>query len=83
MEAWGYSVASMDKMILKLFEEYSRLLKARFSEDFAEIVSTDDYMPMPINNPDEYEKVMNVSWYTPDDAQEPRYVIISLERTPC
>ena len=73
MEGWGYSVASMDKMILKLFEEYSRMLKARFSEDFAELVSTDDYMPMPINNPDEYEKVMNVTWYTPDDEMEPMY----------
>src|SRR5205085_2530586 len=27
---------------------------------------TDDYMPMPIQNADEYEKVVNVSWYTPD-----------------
>lgn len=23
-------------------------------------------MPMPINNLDEYEKVVNVSWYTPE-----------------
>ncbi|GAB7343649.1 hypothetical protein MBLNU457_1641t1 [Dothideomycetes sp. NU457] len=73
MEAWGYSVVSMDKMILKLFEEYSRLLKAKCSEDFAELVSADDYMPMPINNPDDYEKVMNVSWYTPEDEQEPSF----------
>jgi len=74
MEAWDYSVASMDKLTLTLFEKYSELLKQRFSEDFAEIVSTDDYMPMPINNPDEYEKVLNVSWYTPDKDKEPRSV---------
>ena len=25
---------------------------------------------MPINNPDEYDKVVNVSWYTPDKERE-------------
>lgn len=34
------------------------------------IVSTDDYMPMPISNIDEYDKVVNVSWYTPDKSRE-------------
>ncbi|KAK4939117.1 Rab GTPase-binding exocyst subunit S15, partial [Elasticomyces elasticus] len=27
-------------------------------------------MPMPINNLDEYDKVVNVSWYTPDKDRE-------------
>lgn len=27
-------------------------------------------MPMPINNPDEYEKVVNVSWYAPEQEKE-------------
>ena len=32
-------------------------------------------MPMPINNLDEYEKVVNVSWYTPDKStNELRYI---------
>ena len=35
-----------------------------------QIVSTDDYMPMPINNLDEFEKVVNVSWYTPEKPPE-------------
>lgn len=30
---------------------------------------------MPINNPDEYDKVINVSWYTPDkDREQQKYV---------
>ena len=30
---------------------------------------------MPINNPDEYDKVINVSWYTPDkDRGQQKYV---------
>jgi exocyst complex component 6 len=32
----------------------------------AQIVSTDDYMPMPIATLEEYEKVVNVTWFTPD-----------------
>lgn len=31
-----------------------------------QIVSTDDYMPMQIQSADEYEKVVNVSWFTHD-----------------
>ncbi|RFN45108.1 hypothetical protein FIE12Z_10633 [Fusarium flagelliforme] len=64
MEGWGYAVATLDNFLLKLFDKYAELLKKRFSEDFQEIVSTDDYMPMAINNPEEYEKVVNVSWFS-------------------
>ena len=55
---------------MTLFEKYSQLLKRRFSEDFQEIVSTDDYMPMPINSAEEYEKVVTVSWYESDKTAE-------------
>ena len=66
MSSWEYPVSSLDGFLLRLFEKYAELLKRRFSDDFQEIVSTDDYMPMPINKLDEYDKVVNVSWYTPD-----------------
>ncbi|KAI9672435.1 MAG: hypothetical protein M1829_004514 [Trizodia sp. TS-e1964] len=70
MDGWGYSVKALDSFLLTLFEKYAELLKQKFSEDFHEIVSTDDYMPMPINNIEEYDKVVNVSWYTPDKTRE-------------
>jgi exocyst complex component 6 len=66
MDSWNYSVSSLNALVLTIFEQYAQLLKKRFSEDFQEIVSTDDYMPMPINSLDEYDKVINVSWYTPE-----------------
>ncbi|KAJ0315963.1 hypothetical protein COL5a_011768 [Colletotrichum fioriniae] len=59
MEGWGYSVSVLDNFLLTLFDKYAELLKRRFSEDFQEIVSTDDYMPMAINTREEYEKVVN------------------------
>ena len=70
MDAWGYTTASLNALLMTVFDKYSQLLKDRFSEDFQEIVSTDDYMPMPINTPDEYDKVVNVSWYTPDKSRD-------------
>ncbi|KAF2747738.1 exocyst complex subunit Sec15-like protein [Sporormia fimetaria CBS 119925] len=70
MEKWGYSVSAMNTLLLTLFEKYSELLKHRFAEDFLEIVSTDDYMPMPIKSLEEYDKVLSVSWYNPDKPRE-------------
>lgn len=70
MEGWGYSVTMLDNFLLTLFDTYADLLKRRFSEDFQEIVSTDDYMPMAINSAEEYEKVVNVSWFTQDTPTE-------------
>ncbi|KAL5604652.1 hypothetical protein BROUX41_001997 [Berkeleyomyces rouxiae] len=66
MEGWGYSVSMLDGFLLTLFQKYSDLLKHRFSQDFQEIVSTDDYMPMAIQSAEEYEKVVNVSWFNQD-----------------
>lgn len=66
----GYSVSAMNDLLLTLFSKYSELLKQRFSDDFMEIVQTDDYMPMPINSHEEYDKVVSVSWYTPDKSRE-------------
>ncbi|KAI9677581.1 MAG: hypothetical protein M1817_006535 [Caeruleum heppii] len=70
MDGWGYSVTMLDSFLLTLFEKYAELLKRRFSDDFQKIVSTDDYMPMPINSLDEYDKVVNVSWYSPDKDRD-------------
>jgi hypothetical protein len=69
-QKWGYSVAAMNDLLLTLFSKYSELLKQRFSDDFLEIVQTDDYMPMPINSIEEYEKVVTVSWYSPEKTKE-------------
>ncbi|OJJ04597.1 hypothetical protein ASPVEDRAFT_137292 [Aspergillus versicolor CBS 583.65] len=73
MNTWEFAVGAFDSLLLTLFRNYAELLKRRFSDDFQEIVSTDDYMPMPIQTPEEYDKVLNVSWFTPSEPQEPGY----------
>lgn len=70
MDTWNFSVTVFDKLLLTLFGRYADLLKTRFSDDFQEIVSTDDYMPMPIQNLEEFDKVINVSWYSPEKPRE-------------
>ncbi|KAJ5302053.1 hypothetical protein PENANT_c008G08535 [Penicillium antarcticum] len=70
MNTWNFSVHVFEDFTLKLFEKYAELLKKRFSDDFQEVVTTDDYMPMPIQTPEELEKVLNVSWYNPDKSRE-------------
>ncbi|KAF7587462.1 hypothetical protein BBP40_007207 [Aspergillus hancockii] len=70
MNSWGFPVGVFDNFLLILFKKYAELLKKRFSDDFQEIVSTDDYMPMPIQTPEEFDKVLHVSWYTPEKPQE-------------
>ncbi|KAL2830631.1 exocyst complex subunit Sec15-like-domain-containing protein [Aspergillus pseudoustus] len=70
MNTWDFAVGAFDNLFLTLFKKYAELLKRRFSDDFQEIVSTDDYMPMPIQTSEEFDKVLNVSWYNPDKPQE-------------
>ncbi|KXJ94392.1 exocyst complex subunit Sec15-like-domain-containing protein [Microdochium bolleyi] len=70
MEGWGYSVSRLDDFLLDMFDKYAELLKKRFSEDFQEIVSTDDYMPMAINSKKDYENVVNVSWFSQEQSAD-------------
>ncbi|KAF9892203.1 hypothetical protein FE257_002609 [Aspergillus nanangensis] len=70
MNTWEFPVRIFDNFLLTLFKKYAELLKTRFSDDFQEIVSTDDYMPMPIQTPEEFNKVLNVSWYNPEKPRE-------------
>lgn len=36
IQAWGYTVHSLDMFLLTLFDKYAELLKKRFSDDFQE-----------------------------------------------
>ncbi|RKL23147.1 hypothetical protein BFJ68_g1353 [Fusarium oxysporum] len=81
MEGWGYTVTMLDNFLLKLFDKYAELLKKRFSVDFQEIVSTDDYMPMAINTPEEYEKVVNFYFFSDDHFQHPNVIDETLKKS--
>jgi len=56
--------------VLNIFSKYSQLLKNRFSDDFYEIVTTDDYMPMSVESAEEFDRVLEATWYTPNENRE-------------
>ncbi|KAK5129521.1 hypothetical protein LTR08_003180 [Meristemomyces frigidus] len=70
MDSWHYSVQALDALLLTLFAKYSELLKKRYSDDLAEVVAEDDYMPMPVPNAAEYNKVLALTWYTPPPSEQ-------------
>ncbi|AEO69002.1 uncharacterized protein THITE_59711 [Thermothielavioides terrestris NRRL 8126] len=63
MEGWGYSASVVNNFQLVLFHKHAELLQRRFGEDFQEIVSTDDYMPMTVKTREEYDKVLEATWF--------------------
>ncbi|GAA5888722.1 hypothetical protein JCM6882_002826 [Rhodosporidiobolus microsporus] len=62
LEGYGYSVSQLNALLLTLFERYSQLLQRKFSGDFEQIVLDDDHQPMVVNDAEEFEKVVSVSW---------------------
>ncbi|PMB65489.1 Exocyst complex component sec15 [Beauveria bassiana] len=62
MEGYGYPVSSLETFLLTLFDKYAELLRRRFSDDFQEV-------SIP-GVQEEFDKVLNVSWYTPEHNVE-------------
>lgn len=70
MQTWRFSSTSLSALLMNVIQKHIVILRKHAAEDFAEIVSTDDYMPMPINSPEEYDKIIEVGWYVPDEARD-------------
>ncbi|KAM0793644.1 hypothetical protein ACM66B_001075 [Microbotryomycetes sp. NB124-2] len=62
LEGYGYAVHQLHALLLALFERYSQLLQRKFSGDFEQIVLDDDHQSMVVNDVDEFNKVVSVSW---------------------
>lgn len=65
------------KLLKRRFSEDFQEVKTSVSkarlvtyQNLNQIVSTDDYMPMAINSKEEYEKVINVSWFAQEKNLE-------------
>ena len=66
MQSWKFSSSALTALLMKVYQKHILVLKKRYAEDFSEIGTSDDYMPMPINNLEEYDKIIEVGWYVPD-----------------
>ncbi|KAA8905523.1 hypothetical protein TRICI_005270 [Trichomonascus ciferrii] len=81
MQNAGYNTKSIQPVLLTLFNQYSRFLRQTFDEHFQSTLQKDPYMPMQINKPELYSKIVQVAWYQPDEhelkSQFPRYLPFS------
>ena len=70
METYQYHSQGMNTFLMSLFEKYVHLVKRRWVDDLAEILNTDDYMPMSVATIEDYDKVIDDVWYEPDIQRE-------------
>ncbi|CAG8604575.1 6893_t:CDS:10 [Acaulospora morrowiae] len=66
LEDYGFNVHSFTDLILTVFQKYSDMLKRKFSEDFHQTILEDDYMPMQVQFPEEYNAVVDACWFKED-----------------
>ncbi|KAI8459040.1 exocyst complex subunit Sec15-like-domain-containing protein [Phakopsora pachyrhizi] len=62
IESYDYSVHQLNEVLLTIAKKCTRMLEEKFTNDFDQIVSEDDYQPMVVNDQDELSKVVEVSF---------------------
>ncbi|KAF9428505.1 hypothetical protein BGZ94_002134 [Podila epigama] len=71
MESYAYPVSKLNDLLLTLFRTYADQLESKFSTNFHKLVDEDDYMPMMVENQDEYD-VLQMSFRFKEDRQAVR-----------
>ncbi len=75
MENSGYHVAQLYSVLMVLLEEYyAPQLAAQFRTDFLELIQLDHYMPLVVQDRQDYDNVMKICWYKPGQSFEPKQV---------
>lgn len=69
LEGYSFSVSKLNALLLTLFERYAQLLRDRFTLDFQRAIADSEHQPMVVNAAEELEKVLNVCWLRPGDAE--------------
>ncbi|PWN28587.1 exocyst complex subunit Sec15-like protein, partial [Jaminaea rosea] len=69
LEGYSFSVGKLNALLLTLFERYAQLLRDRFTNDFKQAIRQSEHQPMVVNTKEELDKVLNVCWLRPRDAQ--------------
>eukprot|EP00842_Homolaphlyctis_polyrhiza_P005162 jgi/Hompol1/5647/HPOL_002014-RA len=67
MEIYGFSVTTLTDLMISLVDRFAELKKLQCSEMLMQIIDEeDDYMPMVVNNIDEYTEVISAFKLPPD-----------------
>lgn len=62
LQGFDYSTELLNKIMADFLRRYSSIISSKFAADFKQIVQEDDNQPMRVENADELEKVMDVSY---------------------
>ncbi|CAG8491482.1 5716_t:CDS:10, partial [Ambispora leptoticha] len=62
-EEYSYNTHMYTDLHFNVYQRYSEMLKEKFAEDFHQTILDDDYMPMVVNAPEEYEAVVDACWF--------------------
>jgi hypothetical protein len=62
LQGFGYSTDLLNQILAQFLKRYSSLLSAKFELDFKQIIADDDNQSMIVNNPEELEKVLEVTF---------------------
>ncbi|KAH9458816.1 hypothetical protein Pst134EA_018972 [Puccinia striiformis f. sp. tritici] len=62
LESYEYNVTQFHELLSTLSIDYIKLLNEKFSIEFEQFIKEDDHQPMMINNEDEFDKVIEVSF---------------------
>lgn len=68
----------MNAFLLSLVEKYTSMLRHQASEELQQIVNADDYIPMTVDDFDEYDRIIEAGYYTP--AAERDSITLVMER---
>jgi N-dimethylarginine dimethylaminohydrolase len=69
LQGYSFPVTKLNALLLTLFERYAQLLRDRFSKDFQKAFRETQHQPMEVVDADELQKVLNVCWLKPGDAE--------------
>ena len=66
MDTLQFHSPGLDTFLMSMFERYVHLAKAKTADDFYEIMTTDDFMPMSIDDEERFDEIMVDLWSQPD-----------------
>lgn len=69
-QIYGFEVSTLQILLLKLFERYSNLLERKYSSEFDQIIEEDDNLPMMVQDPTEFEQVVDACWLATGEAEQ-------------
>lgn len=75
MENNGFRINDLYDILMSLFRnQLTPALIQDFRTEFLEAIQSDHYMPLVINNKDDYDRIMKICWYKPDQYFAPTKV---------